>query len=152
LAACTARSALKDLSPLHTPTHPSVCLHAYTTTGRIFASNQRGDFTCHTYPVYKPINTKHFAGADAPLTLLPTHDANFDRLPWARTGLAGWSVAMLLGPLFGAALVGAVYSAVAARHAKKQRARVASSQKLAAVEDGLPPIVAAGKDSAPAGN
>jgi hypothetical protein len=22
--------------------------------GRIFASNQSGDFTCHTYPVYKP--------------------------------------------------------------------------------------------------
>lgn len=58
---------------------------------------------------------------------------------------------MLLGPLFGAALVGAVYSAVAVRMAKKHSARVASSQKIAAVEDGLPPL-AAGKDSAPAGN
>jgi hypothetical protein len=26
--------------------------------GRIFASNQSGDFTCHTYPVYKQVGTK----------------------------------------------------------------------------------------------
>jgi hypothetical protein len=115
-------------------------------TGRIFASNQSGDFTCHTYPVYKPIKTTHFDSMDDPLTLLPTHDPNFARLPWARTGLAGWSVAMLLGPLFGAALVGAIYSAVAARSAKKRSIQVASQQKLAAVEDGLPPVMV-GKDA-----
>lgn len=119
--------------------------------GRIFASNQSGDFTCHTYPVYKPINTKHFDGMDAPLTLLPTHDSNFYRLPWARTGLVGWSLAMLFGPLLGAALVGAIYSAVAARSAKKHSAKVATNQKLAAVEDGLPPVVV-GKDISPAGH
>lgn len=148
LCARTASSALDVVS------HPAPCCSfclSHANAGRIFASNQRGDFTCHTYPVYKPINTKHFAGADAPLTLLPTHDANFDRLPWARTGLVGWSVALLLGPLFGAALVGAIYSAVAVRMAKKHSARVASRQKLAAVEDGLPPLTA-GKDSAPAGS
>lgn len=122
---------------------PCGALHA----GRIFASDQSGDFTCHTYPVYKPINSKHFDGADAPLTLLPTHDPNFARLPWARTGLVGWSLALLFGPLVGAALVGAVYSAVAARAAKKRSSRVVSGQKLAAVEDGLPPVVVA-KDSA----
>lgn len=115
--------------------------------GRIFASNQSGDFTCHTYPVYKPITTTHFDGMDAPLTLLPTHDPKFPRLPWARTGLAGWSVAMSLGPLLGAALVGAIYSAVAARAAKKRSIQVASQQKLAGVEDGLPPVMV-GKDAA----
>jgi hypothetical protein len=114
--------------------------------GRIFASNQSGDFTCHTYPVYKPIKTTRFDGMEAPLTLLPTRDTNFARLPWARTGLAGWSIAMLLGPLLGAALVGAIYSAVAARSAKKHSIQVAAQQKLAAVEDGLPPVVV-GKDA-----
>jgi hypothetical protein len=114
-------------------------------TGRIFASDQSGDFTCHTYPVYKPINTKHFDGSSNPLTLVPEHDPKFPRLPWARTGLVGWSLAMLLGPLFGAALVGAIYSAVAVHFAKKRSSRVVSGNKLAAVEDGLPPVVV-GKD------
>jgi hypothetical protein len=27
--------------------------------GRIFASNQSGDFTCHTYPVYKQVQRVH---------------------------------------------------------------------------------------------
>lgn len=27
--------------------------------GRIFASNQSGDFTCHTYPVYKQVRNKN---------------------------------------------------------------------------------------------
>ena len=131
----------------HTPGVVYRCPVPHCPAGRIFASDQSGDFTCHTYPVYKPINSKHFDGADAPLTLLPTHDPNFARLPWARSGLVGWSLALLFGPLVGAALVGAVYSAVAARAAKKRSSRVVSGQKLAAVEDGLPPVVVA-KDSA----
>lgn len=99
-------------------------------TGRIFASDQSGDFTCHTYTILKPLNSQGAA-------LLPHHDPGFARLPWARTGLVGWSLALLLGPLFGAALVGGVYSAVAAHLAKKRSSKVASGQKLAAVEAGL---------------
>lgn len=117
--------------------------------GRIFASDQSGDFTCHTYPVYKPITTKHFTGADEPLTLVPTANPRFASLPWARTGLVGWSLAMLLGPLFGAALVGAIYSAVAARSAQKRSIKVATGQKLAAVEDGMLVTVVRGKDAGP---
>ncbi|KAF6260707.1 hypothetical protein COO60DRAFT_1700173 [Scenedesmus sp. NREL 46B-D3] len=87
--------------------------------GRIFASNQSGDFTCHTYPVYKPLDTPDIpdsASLDvASLTLLPTHDPNYARLPWAKLGTAGWGAALSLGPLAGAALVGAVVSYLAAR-------------------------------------
>ena len=61
--------------------------------GRLIASDQSGDFVCYTYPVYKPVNS-----SDS-LVLLPEHDPNYDRLPWARMGLAGWGAALSLGPL-----------------------------------------------------
>jgi hypothetical protein len=56
---------------------------------------------------------------------------------------------MLLGPLFGAALVGAIYSAIAARAAKKRSIKVATGQKLAAVEDGMLVTPVRGKDATP---
>lgn len=75
---------------------------------------------------------------DVPLTLVPAEDPKFARLPWARTGLVGWSLAMLLGPLAGAALVGALYSALAARKASgRKSSKTVPDEKLAAVEDGL---------------
>eukprot|EP00123_Amoebidium_parasiticum_P005561 comp16722_c1_seq1/m.15016 comp16722_c1_seq1/g.15016 ORF comp16722_c1_seq1/g.15016 comp16722_c1_seq1/m.15016 type:complete len:298 (-) comp16722_c1_seq1:505-1398(-) len=92
--------------------------------GRIFASNQSGDFTCHTYPVYKQIDTPVFQGAGKPLTLVPLNDPQYAAKPWAKTGLVGWSVALSVGPFLAAALVGAVFSYVAARRqmAKKRLA------------------------------
>jgi hypothetical protein len=84
--------------------------------GRIFATRLSGDFTCHTYPVYKPLDTLD----NDQLILIPTHDPNYSRLPWAKLGLAKWGVVMLLAPLFGAALVGAAYSLVAARVASRR--------------------------------
>jgi hypothetical protein len=133
--------------------------------GRIFASDQRQRFTCHTYAVYKPLDSKDFEGAGKPLTLVPSEDPDFARLPWARTGLVGWSLAMLFGPLVGAALVGAAYSFLAARASASRRARAtapaaaaggasgggsgdADGVKLAAVESGMPAVVAT---TAPAG-
>uniref|UniRef100_A0A383W6A7 Transmembrane protein n=1 Tax=Tetradesmus obliquus TaxID=3088 RepID=A0A383W6A7_TETOB len=91
--------------------------------GRIFASNQSGDFTCHTYPVYKPLDTPDIpdsASLDvASLTLLPTHNPDYAKLPWAKLGTAGWGAALSLGPMAGAALVGAAVSFFAARAARK---------------------------------
>jgi hypothetical protein len=48
--------------------------------GRIPASNQSGDFTCYTYPVYKPIYTPHgnFTGTNE-IKLLEIHDPNYHR-------------------------------------------------------------------------
>src|SRR5689334_6164862 len=71
--------------------------------------------------VYKPIDVP---GMDVPnsseLVLLPPHDPYYNRLPWAKLGLVKWGVVMLLAPLFGAALVGAVYSFIAAKAAARR--------------------------------
>jgi hypothetical protein len=93
---------------------PNSSLNRFTSwiniVGRVFASDQGGDFSCHTYPVYKPIDSKVFKGANAPLTFVPTHDPKFSRLPWAKTGLTGWAIALSIGPLLGSAVIALVYS------------------------------------------
>ena len=76
--------------------------------GRLFASNQSGDFTCHTYPVYKQLDSAKFKGLHANLTFVPTHDPSFNRMPWAAS-LAGWSVGISLGPLLFGVAFGAAY-------------------------------------------
>jgi hypothetical protein len=95
-------------------------------TGRIFASNQSGDFTCYTYPVYKPIDTAAGDFADQNLTLVPANDPDYDSLPWAN-GAVAWSLQIILGSLFGAAFVGAVWSYWAARKARKNEAAASST-------------------------
>jgi hypothetical protein len=87
----------------------------FNIVGRIFASNQSGDFTCYTYPVYKPIDTKHFNGTSYPMTPVPALDPDYARLPWAKMGNEVWAVLLLFGPLAAAAIVGAVWSLVASR-------------------------------------
>ncbi len=80
-------------------------------TGRIFASNQSGDFTCHTYPVYKPIDAPQVPeGADEQLTLVPTADPDYDRLPWAAAGPVAWTMQIIVGSLVGAVVVGGAVS------------------------------------------
>jgi len=91
--------------------------------GRIFASPELSvKYQCYTYPVYKPINSTAFDGAGEPITLVPATDPNYSRLPWAKTGLLGWALALLLGPLVGAAAIGATWSLVAGRRASKRAA------------------------------
>ena len=67
-------------------------------TGRLFASNQSGDFTCHTYPVYKQLDSAKFTGFNQPLTYVPIEDRNNITLPWSHS-LIGWGVEMSIGPL-----------------------------------------------------
>ena len=79
--------------------------------GRIFASNQSGDFTCHTYPVYKQINTPEgqFASvSDADKRLVELHNPKYARLPWSRS-ITAWAIALSVGPLLGSALIGFIY-------------------------------------------
>ena len=78
--------------------------------GRVFRSDQSGDFSCYTYPVYKPIDTKVFKGANAPLTFVPTHSPTYSSQPWAKTGVTGWGIALSIGPLLGSAVIALVYS------------------------------------------
>jgi hypothetical protein len=75
--------------------------------GRIFASNQSGDFTCYTYPVYKQLDSAKFDGLNKTLTYVPIEDASYGSMPWAAS-LAGWGIGLSIGPLVGAFAVGAV--------------------------------------------
>lgn len=88
--------------------------------GRIFASDQSGSFTCHTFPVYKPLDTKEFAGAGNPLTVVPVANPNYDRLPWAM-GQVPWAVITIGGSFVVALLFGASWSLVMVR---RERHRV----------------------------
>jgi uncharacterized membrane protein len=78
-------------------------------TGRIFASNQSGDFTCYTYPVYKPIDSHAFKGAGKNITFVESRNPLYNKLPWANRE-ATWGILLLFGPLLGAFIVGLVYS------------------------------------------
>lgn len=83
--------------------------------GRIFASNQSGDFTCHTYPVYKPLNatigaTKGWGLGSKPLEFVPEVDPRYARLPWAATGEVGFTLLIDCSYLVMAAVFGCIYS------------------------------------------
>lgn len=101
----------------------------FNIVGRIFASNQTGDFTCYTYPYYKQIDTPEFLGAGKPLTPVPVHDPRYSRLPWAKMGSVGWGAALLFGPLLGALIVGAAYSAVASKKARRSAEAAAAAAR-----------------------
>ena len=78
--------------------------------GRLGASNQSGDFVCYTYPVYKQLDSAKFNGsASQNLTLVPVHDPEYGRLPWASSDLL-WGLEMSLGPLAAAFVAGAAFS------------------------------------------
>jgi hypothetical protein len=50
------------------------------------------------------------------------HDPRYSRLPWAKMGSVVWGVVLLVGPLLAALIVGAAFSAVGAKKARKSRA------------------------------
>ena len=77
----------------------------FNITGRIFASDQSGDFTCYTYPVYKPINKSNI------LVPLPAFDPNYSRLPWANREVF-WALITFLGPLGLGLLVSIIWSVI----------------------------------------
>jgi hypothetical protein len=70
----------------------------FNVAGRLFGSNQSGDFTCHTYPVYKQLDSPRFKGANASLTYVPIEDPAYGQMPWAFS-LVGWSLCLGLLPL-----------------------------------------------------
>ncbi len=75
--------------------------------GRIFAFHW--DFTCHTYPYYKQIDTSKFKGLDKPLTAVQFHDPNYSDLPWAYKE-GWWALWFSFGPMMLAFLVGCYFS------------------------------------------
>lgn len=102
--------------------------------GRLFASNQSGDFTCHTYPTYKQVSFPQ-SGGDNPgnLTFVPTHDPRFERLPWS-DGPYVWAIRNIITTIFMCMIVGAISSYLSYRRAPKAIARSTSSTGLANME------------------
>lgn len=83
-------------------------------SGRMFFSNQSGDFTCHTYPVYKPIDADMGGTAgmnlgSQPLVLVPELDPEYNRLPWAGQE-ALWAIQGFFSPVLIALLVALIYT------------------------------------------
>jgi hypothetical protein len=89
-------------------------------TGRIFASDQSGNFDCYTYPVYKPIPTTEGDFTDT-VTFVPTHDPNWDELPWSKNGPVAWCMSLIFGSMAFALLVGAIWTYFDVRYVQKQQ-------------------------------
>jgi len=93
--------------------------------GRLFASNQSGDFTCYTYPVFKPVNSNQYATdgmilEGEPLRFLPLEDPNAASRPWARMGGDWvWMGVCFATPVAAALLFGIAFSLVSARRENK---------------------------------
>ena len=82
-------------------------------TGRIFASNQSGDFQCYTYPIYKIGNNTNQLNESQTIEfqIVPEIDPNYNRLPWANNEL-GWGLGLSLGPLFFGLLVSFLWGVI----------------------------------------
>merc|ERR1719454_1632164 len=77
----------------------------FCVAGRIPVSDLSGDFTCHTYPVYKPIDsnqykTKGMGLSGKPLQLLPLENAAWKGAPWQPDGPFGGDTAFTLAYIF----------------------------------------------------
>lgn len=87
-------------------------------TGRIFASDQSGNFQCYTYAIYKPNYLNSSINNDLisidNLTLVPQFDPNYDRLPWANFE-TGWALTLSIGPFIFALLFATIWSVIFAR-------------------------------------
>lgn len=92
--------------------------------GRVFATPNINDFTCYTYPYYKPIDTPVFQGAGQPITPVPAYTPAAGAAPWNIMGLTNWSILMSIGPLLVAYAVGVIYSYIAARRGTKPAAKL----------------------------
>jgi len=83
--------------------------------GRVPFSDQSGNFSCYTYPAYKPIAWKDKDYRNEPLTLVEVHDPDYDRLPWSN-GPALWASIINIGSLAGFILVAVIWSYVASKY------------------------------------
>jgi hypothetical protein len=81
-------------------------------TGRIFASDQSGDFQCYTYPIYKVGNETSLNQSIIEFDIVPEIDPNYDRLPWAHIE-SWWAVIFSVGVLAVAIVFGAMWSCTA---------------------------------------
>jgi len=93
-----------------------MCMSYVNIIGRVLVTPVSADFTCSTYPVYKPLGM--YANQTG-FVLVPELDPGYSRTPWSKTGLPGWAALLSLGPLLGALVIGAVWSLIAAKRARQ---------------------------------
>jgi hypothetical protein len=86
---------------------------------RLFASNQSGDFSCYTYPAYKPIDTFRYSFAGKNLTIVPQNSPSYPKLPWANRE-ALWVSAFFFVPLILSLLIGSVVAYFGAKKSQKE--------------------------------
>ena len=90
-------------------------------TGRIFASDQSGDFQCYTYPIYKIGNdTMGLNQSIIEFDIVPENDPNYDRLPWAHIE-SWWAVIFSVGILTIALIFGSIWSSIAVNIIKRNQ-------------------------------
>ena len=58
---------------------------------------------------------------------VPIEDPNYDRLPWAKTGLLAWGLLLSVGSMAACYVFGAIYSFFAARNSAAARHRQAGT-------------------------
>ncbi len=119
--------------------HGAAMLTSYCNiVGRIFRSNQSGDFTCHTYPVYKPVPNNEFqfpAGStNTSIYFLEARNPNYDRQPWAnREGT--WAAMLLFTPFLGSLAIGAVIAYYGSKKSIPKEKESTDPLKVYIVED-----------------
>jgi hypothetical protein len=86
--------------------------------GRIFASDQSGNFTCHTQNYFKPGYLEY-----TEFTLVPVESPTYARTPWASTGTTGWGIALSIGPLAFSYIWGLVWAGVSVCWAKRTQTK-----------------------------
>jgi len=88
--------------------------------GRVLVTQVVQDFHCYTYPVYKPLGPYT---NQTQINFVPGIDPLYSRLPWSKTGMAGWAIALLLGPLLAASIIGAVWSVIVSHKAAQNESQ-----------------------------
>jgi hypothetical protein len=101
----------------------------FNIAGRIFVTKvNAAEFQCYTAPVYKPIDSHRFKGANAStITTLPTND-DFSRLPW-KGWESGWLAVTIIAPFLVGFIVCLVYSYFVSPRAGKKTANTPAAQE-----------------------
>jgi hypothetical protein len=93
--------------------------------GRIFSSGD-GEFSCRSYPVYKPIEAYPFPDEafdidvkENKLKLVPIHDPRWDEMPWS-DGPVTWALLIIMASTITAIVGGIIFSLFFLWRSKKQ--------------------------------
>jgi hypothetical protein len=86
----------------------------FNIAGRIFVTKPITDFSCHTYPVFKP---EYQTNPDGSLMAVPSVDPSYGRQPWAnREGT--WAAITFFSPMALALIVGVVVAYIGVRRSR----------------------------------